>query len=309
MLDFSHIPSQYPNADIQVFCGYGNNVSESLQTWVKPRGKSMCHIFAVGAGGRGGTGVIGANSTAAGGGGGGSGGQVTLKMPLHLLPNVLYVCAPLSGNSVATYVLLHPDTAVPAAIRLVQVNYGAPGGNASGATAGTAGVAATSVNGGNMPLGYGWIQTSLAGQVGTAGGTTVDGSNLLLPTSGLVITGGTGGGGLGAAAGLATKGGRISASGSNILPTTTYPDGGRTATTPPGPPESGSNALPGGLFYYGGRGGGSTHGSATGAGLVQSSGGDGAPGCGGGGTGGALTGSSAGTVGKGGPGLVIITCW
>ena len=308
MLDFSHIPSQYPNADIQVFCGYGNNVSESLQTWVKPRGKSMCHIFAVGAGGRGGTGVIGANSTAAGGGGGGSGGQVTLKMPLHLLPNVLYVCAPLSGNSVATYVLLHPDTAVPAAIRLVQVNYGAPGGNASGATAGTAGVAATAVSGSGMPLGYGWVQVSLAGQAGTVGGTTVDGSNLLLPTSGLVITGGTGGGGLGAA-GLVTKGGRISASGSNILPTTTYPDGGRTATTPPGPPESGSNALPGGLFYYGGRGGGSTHGSATGAGLVQSSGGDGAPGCGGGGTGGALTGSSAGTVGEGGPGLVIITCW
>jgi hypothetical protein len=63
------------------------------------------------------------------------------------------------------------------------------------------------------------------------------------------------------------------------------------------------------MFFYGGMGGGSTYATATGAGLVQSNGGNGAPGCGGGGTGGALTGSTAGIIGLGGPSFAIITCW
>jgi hypothetical protein len=50
-------------------------------------------------------------------------------------------------------------------------------------------------------------------------------------------------------------------------------------------------------------------GTATGGGLVQSSGGHGDIGSGGGGMGGALTGSSAGTVSRGGAGLVIFYCY
>ena len=62
-------------------------------------------------------------------------------------------------------------------------------------------------------------------------------------------------------------------------------------------------------YRYGGTGGASTHGTATGAGLVQSNGGVGAPGCGGGGQGSALTGSTAGIVGWGGLAYAILTCW
>lgn len=62
-------------------------------------------------------------------------------------------------------------------------------------------------------------------------------------------------------------------------------------------------------MYCGGTGGGSTHGSATGAGLVGARGGAGGRGCGGGGGGGALTGSSQGMFGLGGPGQVIIVSW
>lgn len=317
MLDFSHIPTGWNSTDIQIFSGMGSSAGECWQTWQKPRGKKMCQILLVGRGGNGGTGVIGANSAAAGGGGGASGGQSGITLPLSFLPDTLYLTlAGVSTNTaVHSYICLAPKlTAGPgqpiANDTLIMANGGSNGGNASAGTAGTAGTAAPAATAAGMPLGYMFRTTGnsvIAGQAGAVGGAAVGGGNITLPTDGLFVTGGGGGAGLPAAATNGGNGGVILAAGvflglGNAL-------GGNAATTPPMNGPSGLRPIPNMLYGYGGCGAGATHGSATGAGLVQASGGDGAPGCGGGGMGGALTGSTPGRIGMGGPAYCIIVVW
>jgi hypothetical protein len=130
---------------------------------------------------------------------------------------------------------------------------------------------------------------------------------LTLPVTGAFVTGGTGGGGLPAAAATGTSGGNIT--GAGAFPTVLGGVGNATATVPAPFGNPGFQPIQKLGYYYGGTGGASTHGTATGAGLVQSNGGDAAPGCGGGGMGGALTGSTVGRVGFGGAAYAIITCW
>jgi hypothetical protein len=302
LFDLNHVPG--PNGAAQVYSFVGQTSSTIFTAWSKPRGKSMIDILLVGAGTNGGAGAIGANSTAAGGGGGGSGGQTRLTMPLHLLPDTLYIVVSTGTASVAR-VSISPTTT--ANDQLMVANAGASaGGAAAGATAGAAGAAGAIATAATMPLGWAY-STALAGQAGIIGGTTVAGGALTLPLTGLLVSGGTGGGGLPAAAAAGTNGGLITAAGSFLGLTGGI--GAGAATTPAGSGVGGFRPIPNMPYGYGGTGGGSTHGSATGAGLVQSSGGNGAPGCGGGGTGGALTGSTAGVVGQGGPAFCIITVW
>jgi hypothetical protein len=129
---------------------------------------------------------------------------------------------------------------------------------------------------------------------------------LALPVTGLFVTGGTGGGACPTTVGAGTAGG--ARTGAGVFPSVVGGTLG-TLTTPPGNGGAGFKPIANLLYHYGGIGGGGVGSNATGAGLVQSRGGNGMPGCGGGGMGGAFTGSTAGAVGLGGPAFCIITCW
>lgn len=179
--------------------------------------------------------------------------------------------------------------------------------DAVGATAGVAGAAAANVTAADMPFGWSLGSNVQAGQVGVAGGTTGAGGAVTIPSTGIMVTSGSGGAGVGVAGSTGSSGGGLT--GLGVFPVV---NGGNSAggqTFPPGRGQDGFQPFRNILMMYGGTGGGSTGGAATGAGLVQASGGNGMPGCGGGGSGGAFTGSAAGIPGLGGPGLCIITCW
>ena len=208
--DFFHLPPSQ-KSDVQVFSptAYATNVQ--WQTWEKPRGVSFVHIVAVSGGCGGGAGAVGAVSTAAGGGGGASGQSVVMWVPAWMLPDRLYISvghggaggvAGAGGLGGYTYIAVHPDSSVVQHL-LVMCGVGTGGGAGSGATAGTAGAVASSIAVGSALLsGLGapaLASTNLspAGQPGVAGGATGAGNALTLPTTGIFLTGGTGGGGLG----------------------------------------------------------------------------------------------------------------
>lgn len=313
MLDFQHILAPTGASDVQIFYGTSTAEGGDWLTWIKPRGKTMIDILLVGKGANGGSGVIGANSTAAGGGGGGSGGQTRLTMPLALLPDVLYLSLMgiVTGSQLRSFITLSPRLAagpgVPIVNDTLMMAYGGTiGGNAAGATAGSAGIAGAIATVGLMPLGW-YYSVAIAGQAGIIGGTTVSAANLTLPVTGLLVTGGTGGGGLPATATAGTVGGSFTVAG--MFAAHNAPAATAVATTPPGIAAGGYYPVPKLLYGYGGLGSGSTHGSASGGGLVQTAGGCGAPGCGAGGMGGALTGSSAAVIANGGFSFAVFTCW
>jgi hypothetical protein len=295
-------------ADVQQFVGWASVADVDWRTWRKPEGVTMAYIMAVGGGGGGGTGVIGANSNAAGGGGGGSGGQSTLLIPAFMLPDVLYICAGAAkvGPGLASRVSIYPN--VTSNHLVLSANGGAVGGNAGGASAGGLGPGASIQSIGLNPIAGRGTPFFLAGANGVAGG----GASGSIPTSGLICTGGTGGASLGAAGSNGGASGQINTPSSPTrFPTQPGATAITSATTRPNPGNPGFvSFMAGFLQCYGATGGGSTHGSATGAGLVQARGGDGVGyGCGGGGMGGALTGSTPAVQSLGGPGYVCIISW
>lgn len=309
-LPFFNLPNNLRGGDFQEFPGTTNGL---WAIWSKPRGCTMAAIMCIGGGGSGGTGVVGAASTAAGGGGGASGNQTRVQMPLIYLPEVLYISAGAPAINLAgatSSVGIKPDAVANHLI--ATATGGGKGGNAAGATAGSAGAAASVNTLAQNPLAGTGLHTALAGQAGIIGGTTVAGANLTLPVTGLICCGGTGGGGLPAGGASGTNGGSYTVP---AVPSPFPPQPGgvgpSVATNPAEPGASGvRNAVSGLFFHYGGCGGSSTHGTATGGGLVQAKGGDGVGyGCGGGGMGGALTGSTAAVQSLGGPGYVGIFCW
>jgi hypothetical protein len=306
MLDFSHIPTNTGATTVDTFIGYSTVTTLNLQTWVKPRGKTMARILLVGAGGNGGTGVIGANSAAAGGGGGGSGAQTSITIPLWAIPDVLFLQLAAGGSALGSYIAV-ASGAYFTNTTLIASAAGGNGGNGAAAVGGAAGAAGAAATAASMALGFQWLDSTLIGQAGIIGGAAVAGAALTLPATGLLVTGGTGGGGLPAAATAGTAGGAFTVVGA--FPAQVGGAAQATATSPAVSGSHGFSPIAGLTYGYGGTGGGSTHGTATGAGLVQSSGGNGAAGCGGGGMGGALTGSTAGVIGLGGPSYCIITCW
>lgn len=90
---------------------------------------------------------------------------------------------------------------------------GSAGGNAAGATAGAAGAAGGGSAISAMPRAGSGIINGLPGIAGIIGGTTVAGAALTIPQTGLRTTGGTGGGGLPAAAVAGTAGGAFTVTG------------------------------------------------------------------------------------------------
>ena len=299
-----------PHGDVAIFNGNTTSASNlHWHTWTKPLGKSMASIVVIGGGGGGGSGAIGAASTAAGGGGGGSGAMTTIDMPLILLPPRLYISVgvAMQGAGLTSYVSTWPEAASGNAGHIVAyANGGSVGGNASGATAGALGTAGAASTSGNMPLSWNYVRALTAGVNGAAGGTTSSGGTVNLG-SGPRTTGGTGGGGL-PASGTGSIGGQINGQVA-VFPIYLGGVGPTAATTPANRGSDGFSIRDAGLYFYGGTGGSSTFATATGAGLVQARGGNGAIGSGGGGSGGALTGSTAAAPSYGGAGLVIITCY
>lgn len=301
-----------PHYETAIFTGNTTHSSPTLawSVWTKPVGKSHATIIAIGSGGAGGSGVIGAAAAAAGGGGGGSGGVTIVDVPLSVLPSRLYVSVPHAdaANGLSstdnTYVSTQQNTTVESIV--ARASGGSAGGNASGATAGIAGVAGVIATAANMSFGWAYRRSVLAGQAGTAGGTTSNGVALTLPVTGIRGTGGSGGGGV-PSAGTGSSGGAFTVPASpSYFPAMAGGLVPSSSTTAPGNGLSGFNVRDTGFYYYGGTGGGGTFGTATLGGLVQAAGGNGGVGSGGGGMGGARTGSTPAVVSLGGSGMVII---
>jgi hypothetical protein len=301
MFDFSHLPNVGNGADVQVF-----RAAQQWQTWMRPRGKTMLRMIAIGSGAGGGGGFSAAAASARGGGGGGGGGALALgTFALGHLPDLLFVrvgkggaggnagTAGVSGE--LSYVQTRPDTGTPIGERILLTGGSVPAGGGAGtaAAAGAAGAAAATGNlnplwnmgqiavfaplaaaaGGVQTGAVGGtvtaVQNSTFGGAGGAGVTSADFSGGAFTGSGLWRSAA---GGL-AVGGRGVDGYEMTASGV-LMPVP-------TAFTP-------------------GTGGGSNNAGTGGAGGI------GGPGCGGGGGGGGVTG---GAGGAGGDGLVVMVSW
>ena len=293
MEDIFNLPNISQN--VQFFTSDSTN----WQIWSKPRNAKFIFIYAIGGGAGGAAGTSGSLGTARNGGGGGAASNVAkFFIPASLVPDVLYVLvgrggaggtsgSPAGSNGEISYVGYYPNTGVTST--LVQSSIlpasGATGQSAAGTPSTFFRSTLTQLFGqvNNLPT------SSVIGTNGSAGGGV--GTNKT-PTG--IVSGGAGGGGTGVL--------NNNFSGGSIVSTTWNP------TIPGG---NGGNGLPGyqgyiigannseskPLWFTGGSGGSS---NGTGTGWV---GGDGAIGCGGGGGGAGVTG---GAGGRGGDGLVII---
>jgi hypothetical protein len=321
MLDFNHILSN-PNIDIQTFIGQAQTTAGAAtgewKTWRKPRGAKFVYIMAVGGGASGGV-ALNTGTTSGGAPGGGSGAMSTLMIPAMFLPDVLYIQAGLGGSQPATlvsaalgvagtitYVALEPWNTLAAQLTVLFASPGTATTAATTTTGGTGGTAAVIATIANMPLAGRGAYQFFVGQAGSAGGTNATaGVNLTLPTTGLIVTGGAGGGGS-PTGGAGNAGGNITGVGfGDNFPTLIGGTGAATAT----PATNGSG---GQIFrpfqHYGGAGGGGA--SGNNAAGIAGVGGNGAPGCGGGGAGGSnTTAPTLARPGDGGPGFVYIFSW
>lgn len=300
--------------DVQVF---GPNSPTSTGTedgcaiWRKKPGASMVAIFALGGGGGGGNGTVGAVSNAGGGGGGGAGGQVYVEMPAFLVPDTLFINVGFggtAGNSGGrSIVQLAPGNYPAQNALLVECKGGSSGGSGAGGGSGGSGGAVGAI--GNMPMACGTF-VSYAGHGANSAPGPGSPSNTNLPLTGVRACAGCPGAGLNGSGVAGSVGGTYANPDSRVFPSVSGGSAGSTTTTPGGQGTNGFQVLQGQFgYWYGGTGGGSSHGSATGAGLVGGNGGDGGIGSGGGGGGGALTGSTQGIGGRGGDGIVIICQW
>lgn len=292
--DARYAPIAHTHGDVQTFTG-----SASWQTWTKPANARMVFITAVGAGAGGGGGFgASAGSARGGGGGGGSAASTRLVIPASLLPDTLYVLAPVGGAGVSSgtggqgalaYVSTTQDSNVTSNI-VVASGGSAAGGGTSGSgvgpgNLGSAGIAASVTN---MPRGELGSWRSIGGTTGGRGGSQAgaNGQALMIPSTGPCTTGGTGGGG--------TTSGNFAGGAITAITGSTISDGRPTGSGSNGTLLGPSSAP---FFSFGGLGGAANNSSAGGAG------GTGAYGSGGGGGGGGTTG---GRGGDGGPGFVQI---
>jgi hypothetical protein len=316
MLDFNHVMAT-PGADIQYFVNPITTTLREWKTWQKPRGVKWIYMLGVGGGGSGGSGAAVAG-TGGSGAGGGSGSQTMVMIPAMFVPDTLYVQCGQGGlgpttsavSNVAglpTYVAIEPGTANTANMTLLSANPGTNGTAAAAAiSGGLAGNQANSATLAQMPLAGRGIYNFLAGQIGIGGSAnTAPGTANTLPTTGLIVTGGAGGGGCNGATAFA--GGGITGvglgTGLDFFPTLA----GGIAATGSTPAGAGGNYIARNfLMNYGGAGGG---GATTTLGGIAGAGAPGAPGCGGGGGGGANSTNTTVKGGDGGSGFVYIISW
>lgn len=240
------LPQQSVNNNYQTYIiGPNNSFTASNTTgfWYefKVPQCSFVYIFTVGGGGGGATAQQAASLTAAGGGGGGGSSAVTdVLIPRIFLPKTIWIsvgCPGLGATAAATsggtggntYVAVRPTNPnnSPAGVDTLCYSTGGTGGSA-GASGGGAGGAAGGISTlGNMLRGCAHAvggrviaNISLAGQAGAAGGanTGANGGSITYPTTGLLVSGGAGGGGKSTATTNFT-GGIITGTASSHIPT------------------------------------------------------------------------------------------
>jgi hypothetical protein len=268
--------------------------------WQKPRGITMVHIIAIGAGGGGGGGHTAATGSAkSGGGGGASGGVSRLYIPANLCPENLKITIGNGGNggaassngTVGGATIIEPFRTIgTSATYLLIANGGGAGGGGNAVArgiAGTGGIIATTTSANYSNEGVLSLSAGQDGDIGGAAAGTV-GVSQDLSTQTSPFSGGAGGGG----AGTSNNNGGNQTGFADIV---TVPGG--TVTIPNG----GDGFFRLNPFYSTGGAGG--YGNNVGSG---GNGGNGALCCGGGGGG---AGTTGGRGGNGGNGLVIITCW
>lgn len=283
------------NSKFQVFYASGGD----WQIWQKPAGCTMIYIFTMAGGGGGGRPANGA--TTVGGGGGGSSAVSRVLIPAILLPDAFYIQVGVGGagattagsaGSPGTTTYVQTQTNILSDSRIVAVSPGQ--GGAASTTGGAGGTASTATLTTYASLGL-WY--TIAGQAGSNGSSVVNvtASNVTPFASGIITTGGTGGGnGFGSGGNILAAGFLQQISGSNG--TFGFPGASgfqRGAVIQPG-----LKTFP--LLFTGGIGGG---GHSTG---TAGRGGDGSYGGGGGGGGGCSGAGTSGNGGNGGDGLVII---
>jgi hypothetical protein len=290
---FSYLTQQQENK--WIFYAAGN----SWQVWEKPDACNMIHIVVIGSGSGGGGGYQRILIDAGGGGGGGAaGGIFTTLIPAYTIPDKLYIQVGSGGtggtnlatgsSAGTTYIGLIPNTANTSANILIS-NTSAVGGGAGSVTGGAAGATATW----STPFnGWGKYVNVVASQAGQAGTT---------PSVDIERTGIVSGGASGAFAAASTQVAGRSVTSSYKQPSAVVYSQGQ-AVGVSGSAYNGPNLISPQPQFFGGAGGAAITTTDT------VNGGDGAIGCGGGGAGVNLTGGSS-TGGRGGDGLVIITCW
>jgi hypothetical protein len=287
-----------------IFYAAGN----SWQIWEKPDGCNMIHIVVIGAGSGGGDGVTRGFDTGfhGGGGGGAAGGISTIMIPAYTIPDKLHIqvgaggaggAASTAGSpGGATYIGLIPDTTNTTANILISNTQAAGAGGGRGVdsnSAGGAGGSAASVTWATPFTGWGKYVNVINAQSGQSGNP---------PTVDFVQTAIVGGG-----AGGAWAGGNLAAAGRSVTSQYKQPSAVVYSVGQPigssGKSGNGPNLISPQSQFFGGAGGATL--------LVSASvfGGDGGIGCGGGGGGGGAFGNTNTTGGRGGNGLVIITCW
>lgn len=321
----TNFPIPYQNCQVRVFLGQGSGnaiATNDTMYYTIPDSHSMVYMMLVGGGGGGGGGTTTAAGVAGnGGGGGGSGACVKAIIPAMFLPKTLRIfpgnggrggAAATSGSAGRiSYITSGSASVNPGNLILRSGAADAGGGNTNG-TAGTAGTIATVAT---MYSGIGpsIFNTLLAGQAATAGGSAAVGASIVFPTTGLMMTGGAGGGGV-SAANATFAGGNIGTGWSDV----NFQTASRTISGGAGGATGGSDGysnridllsdmgtrfpLENTCVFLGGSGGGSSGTSGDGG-----RGGNGGIGCGGGGGGAGR--SAGGEGGHGGPGMIVIISW
>jgi len=214
----------------------------------------------------------------------------------------------LGTAGIITYVCISPYTTIsPAGTLLLATGGTVTTAAATSLAGGTAPGAVSAATLGGMCLAGRGVYNFLAGQIASASGaSTAAGTNLTVPTTGLMVTGGAGGGGTNASG---VPAGSIIAITGTLgtdffpLPISGGTQNGTGSSVPSGAGQSGF-ASRNFLFNFGGAAGG---GATDTAGGTAGAGGDGAPGCGGGGAGGMnTTNTTIARGGNGGAGFVYI---
>jgi hypothetical protein len=314
MLDISHLPKSTPS-NLDYF--YNTGGTSSWVTWEKPRGIIMLEMICIGAGGGGSGGYCrNTNASRSGGAGGGSGGFTRLLIPSVFLPDVLYIfvgkggaggaasfvnviAGGVGGAGSVSYVSIAPSTD---AIYVACYANGGGGGQVAGTTGATAGTAAAIAAQTSAVMSGLGLFTALAGQAGSNGVVNATATAITYPTTGLLLSGGSGAGG-----GTTGVGGNITAPTQSSFSIFATRNGGTAGN--PGTGGDGGLSLFQPLLFTGGSGGGTGNSIVAGANTAGGKGGNGGLGSGGGGGGsGQLVGGS-GAGGDGGDGLIIIRSW
>jgi hypothetical protein len=286
------------------------------QTWLKPKTASFVQFFMLsGGGGGGGAAAIESGN---GGGGGGSSAQSSFIFPAWAIPDVLYILVGTGGRGgnvspivvasagTDSYVSVAPSTTV----NYILCRTIGGGAGSSGGTGGGGGGATTIANSPLAALGFpAWghaaTNITLSGQSGSTSPAEGAGNGPTLITTGLRVTGGSGGGGNPRNGEVGFNGGNISTPAGGVYPTQSGGLAGAGTNDNGGNGSNGFQAIPKLLQFYGGTGGASS--GRSGTATTGGNGGAGSFGCGGGGGGGGFV--TGGSGGDGGPGIVIATWW